>query len=114
MRAFGFARWLMESSVTSPNHVRPMNCWHASHQLWTAPGQVSIIDGSSYPILKRSNLQVRRVIDLTHGHGHCDYHIIVKVMGAGEASNSKVSDRMACSAAHPEPNEKDRSKAKAM
>jgi hypothetical protein len=35
-------------------------------------------------------------------------------MGAGEASNSEASNRMACSAQHPEPNEKDRSNAKAM
>jgi len=69
---------------------------------------VNIIDGSSYRILKRSNLQV------CHAWSWADYYTIVNVMGAGEPSNSKVSDRMACSAVHPEPNEKDCSKAKAM
>jgi translation initiation factor 2 alpha subunit (eIF-2alpha) len=63
--------------------------------------------------VSRSNLQVCQVIDLTHGHRHCDLSL-VKVMSAGKASNSEASNRMACSAAHPEPNEKDRSKAKAM
>jgi hypothetical protein len=65
MTVFGFARWLMASSAISPNHVMLMNCLHASRQLWSAPSQVDIIDGSSYRILKRSNLQVCQVIDLT-------------------------------------------------
>src|SRR5262245_50269221 len=103
----------MASSATSPSHVIPMNCLDACRQHWSAPSQVNIIDGSSYQILKRSNLQVCRVIDLAHGHRHCDYYTIVKVMGAGEASNSKASDRMACCAA-PRAKRKDRSKAKAM
>jgi hypothetical protein len=61
--------------------VIPMNCLHASRQRWSAPSQVNIIDGSSYRILKRSNLQVCQVVDATHGHRHCDYYTIVKVMG---------------------------------
>src|SRR5262245_42278518 len=106
MRVFGFARWLMASSATSPNHVMPMNCLHASRQLWSAPSRVNIIDGSSYRVRKRSNLQVSQIIDLTHGHRHCDYYTIAKIMGADEASNSEASDRMAGCAAHPEPNER--------
>src|SRR5262245_30622458 len=49
MRVFGFARWLMASSATSPSHAIPMNCLDASPQLWSAPSQVNIIDGPGPP-----------------------------------------------------------------
>src|SRR5215471_19888323 len=114
MRVFGLARWLMASSATSPNHVIPMNCLHASRQRWSAPSQVNIIDGSSYRILKRSNLQVCQVVDATHGHRHCDYYTIVKVMGGGEASNSEASDRNGLLRCASRAKRKDRSEAKAM
>jgi hypothetical protein len=53
-------------------------------------------------------------IDPKRNFARLPLRAIVKVMGTGEASNSEASDIMACSAAHPEPNEKDRSKGKAM
>src|SRR5262245_772822 len=49
MRVFKFARWLMASSATSPSHVIPMNCSHASRQHWSAPSQVNIIDAPGPP-----------------------------------------------------------------
>src|SRR5262245_39509454 len=59
--------------------------------------------------VSHSNLQICRVIDLTHGHRHCDYYTIVKVMGRVRPRTVKPRTEWPVPLRIPSEHEKDRS-----